>query len=67
MVGAFSFKETRHVLDERRLWVTPCVPDVDDKGYPSVVDDGLKNTSVGELRRRLSGGGERVPEPSRRP
>ena len=29
------------VLDERWLWVTPCVPNVDDEGDPAVMDDRL--------------------------
>ena len=35
------FQKTRDVLDERWLWVTPCVPDVDDEGNPAIVDDRL--------------------------
>ena len=57
MVGAFSFKETRHVLDERGLWVTPRVPDVDNEGDPAVVDDGLLPMSEQEWEEERGRGG----------
>lgn len=37
---------TESVLDQRGLWVAPCVADVDNERNPAVVHDGLRKRRV---------------------